>query len=481
MRKGLILLGIIGLYLTILLVIVAQNLSTLSSTLGDPIEQVQTIETTLPNATPELLPDTVFIVHNDAMSEDTVVYQGEVLARGQARLVTNFATGKVMGYTLLRGDGSSELGYDLYHKDGSYWQDCGNLDVEAVLGDYFIGNDRESVKRILSKSPADPDAERIAAELWKVGDHRCAIWNVEGNFMGITGFALLDGDCNVISRLQKNAQQYDLCIDYQDETKVYVALTDDNPCLVNLQTLEVLPYRSVYFIHDGYRVFTTKDGLYDLVDADGTAVVSGSEIAYGLYRENVQYTIDKDGNYHILIGGQEVFQHESVFPRYWDGGLYVTASDNRHAWLYDFEGNLQEEISSEEPDNQVYIDGDRSLLLIRTGKSCRIYTADGSKKTIRGDDNLSLYQLSPASSENPCFVLEHFSDARTRYDLLDADGTVLQGGFNWLEATDVDGVFVARKGFTYGLIDRSGSWLWCERIFESKEEEGTYNHWNYWG
>ncbi len=62
-------------------------------------------------------------------------------------------------------------------------------------------------------------------------------------------------------------------------------------------------------------------------------------------------------------------------------------------------------------------------------------------------------------------------------DLLDTDGNIVLEGVNeyYSYTSDPAGVIFVRRGFSYGVIDMEGNWLWKESVFQStRDETGVY-------
>lgn len=475
MKKKWIICGILALYTIVILVMVRGALTKFRDELGDPVEQVQVVETTLPKADPDHLPNKAVLVYNDAAEEYAVVYKGDVLARGSISPVRNAATNKMVGYCVSGMEEAGNPHYELYHLDGTYWQDCGDMNVIMVVGDYFVAADDCDPINTMSKDPANPEAERVTAYVLQVGDNTCAVWNITGDFMGINGFALLDGNGNVLSRMQKRAQEgrfADLNSDYPGY-HYYVPLEEEPHYLVDLQNLNVLKYTEVRAINDGYMCFTDSDGKYTLKDAAGNTVASGSEKCWEYYSESVQLLFDKDYNYTLLVNDEEPLLGEEYAGSAWDNGLCIYSTDMAEAWLFDFDGKLAEHIQPDPGCSRVSVQNEYNCLLISTGKTTRLINTSGTIATLDGGEYFMV-------SSDGCYVLLNYPENRAKYTLITEDGTVLEEQFDYLYPSDVDGVLTARKGFVCGLVDRDGNWLWNEPIFNANSDEFSYNQWDNW-
>lgn len=478
MRKKWIIGGVVALYLLVVLVMVTRSLTRFREKLGDPVEQVPVVQTTLPKSNPDALPDRVFVVHNEVMDEDTVVYQGTILARGQVRAVENAATGKVVGYAVAQLEDKGVWRNMLYHPNGEFWQDCGDLEVVMVLGDYFVGKVPDFGQYYLTKAPDDPEANRVQASVLRTGENRCAVWNIDGDFMGIQGFALLDGNGSVISRNQKRAEGNEAIRPgyLHSGFRAYVPMPEEPHRLMDLQTLETLPYVDALAINDGYVCFKDKNGLYTLEDAAGNAVFSDSENRCEYYSEAMQLLVDKNDRYHIFVGEEEPLGGRSYFAEDWAGGLYALASDASCLWLFDAEGKLVKTVEAD-PGCTLEMENAYGVLWINSGNAAWIRTPDGTETPLDTPEGA----LGLVDEKDSYCIYSHTEEVPCTYDLLQSDGTMVMDGFNSLSKTHVDGIFAARRGFTYGLVDKNGNWLWNERIFNANHEEGGYNHWDHWG
>lgn len=53
---------------------------------------------------------------------------------------------------------------------------------------------------------------------------------------------------------------------------------------------------------------------------------------------------------------------------------------------------------------------------------------------------------------------------QSKYTLLDTEGTVLLSGLDQILSTELPGVWAVQKGFEVGLMDETGSWLFCRDV-----------------
>lgn len=125
--------------------------------------------------------------------------------------------------------------------------------------------------------------------------------------------------------------------------------------------------------------------------------------------------------------------------------------------------------------------GAQSFSLLPGGRFCAnysdhtdtaLYGPDGTELVGRGRYQ-SIYPLwGTPQSEAAKEILQAYTKKGDHflYDLLRADGTPLLTGLNKIYAADAHGAAV-RIGFTRGVMDYQGSWVWRESIFNTFEDE----------
>lgn len=102
--------------------------------------------------------------------------------------------------------------------------------------------------------------------------------------------------------------------------------------------------------------------------------------------------------------------------------------------------------------------------------------------TLHGIDGSSVYlsrynSLSWFQNTNNLLLGQYTIGSTYLMDLIDTDGNVVIEGLNnyYTYTSDPSGVIFVRKGFSYGIMDMDGNWLWKESIFQSAQDEtGLY-------
>ena len=108
------------------------------------------------------------------------------------------------------------------------------------------------------------------------------------------------------------------------------------------------------------------------------------------------------------------------------------------------------------------------------GYSAVLQTMDGKVLNTKEYDGIYPVYLSSkdgASSQRAAMVIGNYSFGNTALvDLLDADGNILIEQAKSIQALDEDRFWV-EKGFSQGLMDKEGNWLYEQSLFDSTVDE----------
>lgn len=415
--------------------------------------------------------------------EMLVLYDGRVIAHGHATAVTNLATGEAVGFTmesyisdtdnyeeLYQYSEHSQLKYELYHADGSFWYDTGELYVTNVLGDYFFG-DAPSKKypcltTYCTTDPSDPDSLKEAPRTYPCGNDRCVleVYQPTMQFSG-SGIYVVDSQMNVLDQYTPSPSY--LCL-YSfprpdGEQDVFLSWQDTTDAMINLRTGTVYPYLSGNIIEGGYRVFRTLDDRYDLWDADGTILLRNCENEVVAYNDH--FRVERGENYTVFANGKPIltFPYDMMYDNFvyvYGSNFFVYQPATKTFKRY---GPNGEDLGTED--------------LVQLWGCCEInyecYFGDTLCPPERSD---YLYCHYLYDSTDLHMNVKRFVGARTNEfkDLLDENGKVIRSGFSEIKATDYPGVYSARRGLLQGLIDKNGDWLWSEYVFSENDDAVYY-------
>jgi len=231
----------------------------------------------------------------------------------------------------------------------------------------------------------------------------------------------------------------------------------------------------------------------ELYDADGVLLKSGNEYFY-YYTDDVQfgYNLDTYENF-ISIKGNPKTDCSIHFVRGWAGGI-VIPTDEDTLEFYDEKGTLQDTVKLESIQDSYtwydspsgFADETAALLLLRESS---LYTLSGEKEypcSLGPNKNLHFKINTPIKTDHGnYYVIRHYhknalNQMMAQYDILDDEGNLVLAGLDDVSQTicltsqgekTATNCFSARKGFTYGLMDLEGKWIWSESVFNTNSDE----------
>lgn len=429
--------------------------------------------------------------------ETVALWDGRAVARGLLREVLNLATGETVGFSkrtfTVKPQAEDELEYydyiecpqrsDLYHLDGSFWCSCENLNVYGVLGNYFFGYDLSSgydYDKLYTTEPSDPSTFRAAPILRLAGNGHCLIENDGGSdFLGITGYALVDDSLNIVARMDRHGSSDQLSVfEGTPGNYHYYLYSSGLGHLVDMATFETMPYVEVKGLGNGCLVFKKDDGKYDLMDWEGNLLLTDRD--HEICGYNGIVTVEREWKppiadrpmwepsiTRVYLGDRLWKQFDTGSPEQYDveligERLFVTDHDLKQITCYDAQleesATIDGEYVSTYYSNAVTSEKGSEYWLIPEGRICAI--------PVRNQDHvrcLASTELESAALEDICYSNTANWES---YDLLNASGEIVQSGYDYLYSTYYPGIFAAMRGARWGIIDKDGNWLWSEYIYD---------------
>ena len=363
--------------------------------------------------------------------------------------------------------------YQLYDLDGTFLQDLGQRLVVAVYGDYVLYNDGRLESRktgevlledvgymmqngdfyILQNQQGD--GYRIAdgslkilreyTDCWIYGEQ----WLVveQDGKMGVYG---LDGTERIPCDYDKvrgcNAPGVDLCIAQKGEQFFVISLEDG-----------AVRYASA-----------AQDGVQEMeiVYADDDVMLMDfSRYEQGEWQQAMQMY-----NYE----GEAVSErYETIYREYTDTDCYFIARDlSRTPLLLNRQGEV---VFEGAPDTWLQIAGNGRLIYSDwKDNKAQLLDLEGNKYGSRDYESINsvyLYNGSLETEQKPSLLLGRYRYGGSELcDLLDLNGNILIEKAKNIAVMSEDRFWV-EKGFSQGLMDDQGNWLFQQSLFDSAVDE----------
>ena len=425
--------------------------------------------------------------------ESLVLWDGKVIAQGDAIPVTDFATGETVGFTmrsyLMDTDDPAEMyefsehcqiKYELFHPDGSFWYDTADLCITKVLGDYFFGgvDYNWDYPSYYTTDPSNPASRKDAPRIAHCGEDRCVIVARENcELFDGSGFYVVDSGLNILAKYCPLPSYQ--CVNYfknaSGDDDVFLTWEKEGSKMIDLATLKEYRYLCGSQIDGGYRVFRTLDDKFEVWDMDGNVLVDNCDndiIAY-----NKQFRIEQEPEYYrAYYGGKPIwklphdYEHEFFHFLLGESSFFVRDSESNTLTHYDAEGEILESFQDAQFDYFGYLRIDNQYFL-------------GDMFCAPEKDNYSYikyldYAFESYKNHNRfAGSTANSNRSGSSYDFLDENGHVLRSGFSRIESTNYPGIYSAQRGLVHGLIDKDGNWIWSEYVF-SENDDDIYYHGN---
>ncbi len=432
-------------------------------------------------------------VRSDYTEKSLVLWDGRVIAQGDAISVTDFATGETVGFTmrsyLMDTDDPAEMykfsehcqvKYELFHTDGSFWYDTADLCITKVLGDYFFGGVDHNWNYPLyyTTDPSNPASRKDAPRIAHCGENRCIIADNENcDLFDGSGFYVVDSELNILAQYSPlpSYQCFNYFKNASGDDDVFLTWEKEGSKMIDLATLKEYRYLCGSEIADGYRVFRTLDDKFEVWDMDCNVLVKNCKneiIAY-----NKQFRIERDLEcYIVYYCGKPILKlpHDNKYTTFHfylgNSSFFVYDLDSSTLTHYDAEGEILESIQDAQVDyfgylriNNQYFLGDTFCTPEKSNYSYIRYLDYTFENYINHNRFAGL-------------IADSYGCALS-YDFLDENGRVIRSGFSNIQSTDYPGIYSAQRGLVHGLIDKDGNWIWSEYVF-SENDDNIYYHGN---
>lgn len=410
-------------------------------------------------------------------SEDnqSLVFHGaEIVYRGKGRAAVFEREDGSQFYSVSALDGEQYC-YSLYNADGTLLLDDLSASPETVIGNWlFCVNpwyqedssgcavNLDTMEQILLSCDSVP---------FVIGE----------NYVGISSYA---GESSFsVYRLSDLSlvEEFPDCWGYEES---------DLPGYISLHRYDMERGEDISFLYtpgsdalyDGFQrscgknqaLLKTESGEYTVVNVSTGETLYTGPNQYDYYADQLKIWLSDGCTYISAPGYAEAEQIEYAnFP--WQNGddcIDISRIDGGHD-IFNRDGEL---LSTRTPEDgkSIYYMGYGYLTEQDSGweeNGVTLLAPDGS--AVWYDRYNSLYWF----QNIPDLVCGSYSVGNNYLiDLLDTDGNIVIEGINayYTYAPDPAGILFVRKGFSYGVMDMEGNWLWKESIFQSASDEVEY-------
>lgn len=420
-----------------------------------------------------------YSLYADEYSQNTVLYGGgRVIYNGPggAGFVPDAGTGAPAGY-YVGTYGADRVSYTLYDLAGQPLLDCGAGWPDALLNGWVhlqynvipeVGTSSNSLYRSLKTGETRLEGYLAPQKI------------AEGSYLAVSPGAaptsiLLGEALQVVKDLSpwyvwggaETLPGY-LCAEHWEGGDLKSALF----CIETGEFLEGF----LSECGQGLACFQRGDGYAVLDLATGETLAAGP-FPFFWYGETgwAVRTTDNDSElgYTVKLGGQE-------YPCRW-----FTRQDDRFLLSFEDDAELVLRADGAQIASRAAL-GAQSLSLLPGGYYTAVYGANDSDVALYSPEGELL-----ARDSRYTYIYNQWNDSGTLEnlfsafysqgraflcDLLAADGTPLLTGLNQVYGADAFGAAV-RKGFSRGIMDYQGNWVWKENIFDSFEDEEEAAWW----
>lgn len=224
----------------------------------------------------------------------------------------------------------------------------------------------------------------------------------------------------------------------------------------------------------GQALLETESGAYAVVSVSTGETLYTGPNRYEYYSDPLKVWF-QDGNTFIsapCYAETEAVDYVSFSWQSEDYDLDVCRLDGSHD-LLNQEGNILATFTPADGNIMSYIgygcytEQDRNW----DQSGVILHHIDGSSNYLERYESVSWFQ-----STNQLLIGYYPVGNTYLMDLLDTEGNVVVEGLNdyYTYVSDPAGILFVRKGFSYGIMDMEGNWLWKESIFQTTADENGY-------
>lgn len=364
--------------------------------------------------------------------------------------------------------------YQLYDLDGTFLQDLGQRLVVAVYGDYVLYNDG----RLESRKTGEVLLEDVGYMMQN------------GDFYILYDY--LDNSCRIVDGTMRVLRKYENCRTLGNGWIVFRQDEKEGVCAADGTEVVPCSYDEILWCNAAGvdLCIAQKNGQFFVISLEDGAMWYVSAVQDGAQEMEIVYADDdvmlmdfskyQQGEWQQAMqmydyAGQPLSaRYENIYREYGDdtGCYFMAATTLREPVLLNKEGQV---VFEGAPDTWLQIAGN-GRLIYSDWKDNKAQLLDLEGNVYGSHDYESInspyvYNDSLGTEDEPPLVIGHYRYGGSELcDLLDLNGGILIEKAKNITVLSEEHFWV-EKGFSQGLMDTQGNWLFQQSLFDSAVDE----------
>lgn len=364
--------------------------------------------------------------------------------------------------------------YQLYDLDGTFLQDLGQRLVVAVYGDYVLYNDG----RLESRKTGEVLLEDVGYMMQN------------GDFYILYDY--LDNSCRIADGTMRVLRKYENCRTLGNGWIVFRQDEKEGVCAADGTEVVPCSYDEILWCNAAGvdLCIAQKNGQFFVISLEDGAMRYVSAVQGGAQEMEIVYADDdvmlmdfskyQQGEWQQAMqmydyAGQPLSaRYENIYREYGDdtGCYFMAATTLREPVLLNKEGQV---VFEGAPDTWLQIAGNGRLIYSDwKDNKAQLLDLEGNVYGSRDYESMYspyVYNDSLGTEDEPPLVIGHYRYGGSELcDLLDLNGGILIEKAKNITVLSEEHFWV-EKGFSQGLMDTQGNWLFQQSLFDSAVDE----------
>ena len=364
--------------------------------------------------------------------------------------------------------------YQLYDLDGTFLQDLGQRLVVAVYGDYVLYNDG----RLESRKTGEVLLEDVGYMMQN------------GDFYILYDY--LDNSCRIADGTMRVLRKYENCRTLGNGWIVFRQDEKEGVCAADGTEVVPCSYDEILWCNAAGvdLCIAQKNGQFFVISLEDGAMRYVSAVQDGAQEMEIVYADDdvmlmdfskyQQGEWQQAMqmydyAGQPLSaRYENIYREYGDdtGCYFMAATTLREPVLLNKEGQV---VFEGAPDTWLQIAGNGRLIYSDwKDNKAQLLDLEGNVYGSRDYESMYspyVYNDSLGTEDEPPLVIGHYRYGGSELcDLLDLNGGILIEKAKNITVLSEEHFWV-EKGFSQGLMDTQGNWLFQQSLFDSAVDE----------
>lgn len=364
--------------------------------------------------------------------------------------------------------------YQLYDLDGTFLQDLGQRLVVAVYGDYVLYNDG----RLESRKTGEVLLEDVGYMMQN------------GDFYILYDY--LDNSCRIADGTMRVLRKYENCRTLGNGWIVFRQDEKEGVCAADGTEVVPCSYDEILWCNAAGvdLCIAQKNGQFFVISLEDGAVRYVSAVQDGAQEMEIVYADDdvmlmdfskyQQGEWQQAMqmydyAGQPLSaRYKNIYREYGDdtGCYFIAATTLREPVLLNKEGQV---VFEGAPDTWLQIAGNGRLIYSDwKDNKAQLLDLEGNVYGSRDYESMYspyVYNDSLGTEDEPPLVIGHYRFGGSELcDLLDLNGGILIEKAKNITVLSEEHFWV-EKGFSQGLMDTQGNWLFQQSLFDSAVDE----------